>query len=169
MAGTSIPAGASALLVVVLAIGGSLVAGAYAYQDTPEVTESATETTRINFSVDYQLEPGSTWRYDNLTATAEGNNTLTAGSDYRFTNATGTIEWLNSTEVTANESVTVDYTWTRKTEEVQVVGGLLTTAATVASYLPLLVIAAAVLAGVVTFGYAVMWVGGSGGGGYGGR
>jgi hypothetical protein len=169
MAGTSIPAGASALLVVVLAIGGSLVAGAYAYQDTPEVTETATETTRINFSVDYQLDPGATWRYDNLTATTEGNNTLTAGSDYRFTNATGTIEWLNSTEVTANESVTVDYTWTRKTEEVQVVGGLLTAAATVASYLPLLVIAAAVLAGVVTFGYAVMWVGGSGGGGYGGR
>lgn len=170
MAGTSIPAGASALLVVVLAIAGSLVAGAYAYQDTPEVTESATETTRINYSVDYQLDPGATLRYENLTATVDGGNTtLTAGSDYEFTNSTGTIDWLNTSTTTDNESVTVDYAWSHKTEEVQFVTGLLTTAGGIAAYLPTLVIALAVVAGVVTFGYAIMWVGGSGGGGYGGR
>jgi hypothetical protein len=115
-------------IVLVGALGIAWAVGAQ-YQAAPETTEAvANEAATADVGNLTAVDaPDYAQKFeDNETITNSTGATLQEGSDYDWNASTGEIRWYNTESVDDGESMSVDYTYTAKTEEARTARTILT-------------------------------------------
>lgn len=156
----TVAAGAFALLIVVLAVLGGLLAASYQSQAVPtdDFTENTTVT--INYSETYDLGPddANKW-YDDEVVKAEDGTLLEEDKDYTWETSNGTLEFFDTSRTTEGNNATVNFTYGTNPPEQETVEGFIGSIGFVAGMFVLVVGGLVIVGGVVGF---VRTVGSSG-------
>jgi hypothetical protein len=107
-----------------LAIG--IQAGSAALADVPAVERDvANESLTVNYSTTQSVDKGSAdFGYrDTETVENASGATLVEGTDYDFNVTSGNVSFFNTTNTTANNTATIDYTYLQQDPEAARFGG----------------------------------------------
>lgn len=100
---------------------------AYASPDATTLGSVANEQLTVNYSVESGVdEPQYVRTYlDNETIVDSGGTTLTEGTDYEWNTSVGNVTWIDTTETSEGETVTIDYAYRQPTDGTRLTAGIM--------------------------------------------
>lgn len=106
------------LAVVILLLGMAVPTLGVAYSDSSTPTQYS-ESAVVDYTADYNLNETATDEgYGNIEITVDDQQ-LVEGTDFRFDSTAGSVEWTNTTNTSAGDTASIDYTAAQRTVETE--------------------------------------------------
>jgi hypothetical protein len=138
------------MVALVLGAGVSIVG--VTYEDNGDVTRVDDETVTISDPITETANSNKNVTYLDRTNISKGQERFIEGEDYQWVQSNGTIKLTNDSDITPGNSYSVSYQFVEQTDQQERLLSLWTGSFEAASYVPLVLIVAALLAAVSAFG-----------------